>query len=75
MRSKIKDNRNLEDVNLDIHGRPKRTVASFQIDYKLWNEFDSNVEEEYGKYKKSFIIEDLIRKYMAKKTQQSQINK
>lgn len=67
MRAKIKDNRNLEDVNLDVHGRPKRTVVSFQISYPLWKDFDKVIEDEFGKYKKSLIIEDLIRKYLDKK--------
>lgn len=67
MRAKIKDNINLEDSNLDVNGRPKRTVVSFQISYPLWKDFDKVIEDEYGKYKKSLIIEDLIRKYLDKK--------
>lgn len=46
-------------------GKPKRCLASFQIETKLWKEFDKSVEKEHGKYKKSYIIENLIRKYLA----------
>lgn len=72
MRTRIKksdkyNNLKLEDPNLNVNGQVKKTVVSFQCEYKLWNDFDEMVESEYGKYKKSLIIEDLIRKYMAKK--------
>ncbi len=66
MRAKIKDNSNLQDEDLDVRGRPKRTVVSFQCDYSLWNEFDQEIESTYGKYKKSAVIESLIRQYMDK---------
>jgi hypothetical protein len=74
MRAKLKDNSNdnsnkvnLENDDLDIRGRPKKTVVSFQCDLKIWNHFDDIVESEWGKYKKSLIIEDLIRKYIESK--------
>jgi hypothetical protein len=53
--------------DLDIRGRPKKTVVSFQCDLKTWNMFDELVEWEYGLYKKSLVIEDDIKKYVAKK--------
>jgi hypothetical protein len=51
--------------DLNIRGKPKRGLASFQCEEKLWREFDKVVEESHGKYKKSYIIESLIREYMA----------
>jgi len=54
-----------EDLN--VRGKPKRGLASFQIEDKLWKEFDKLIEQEHGKYKKSYIIENLIREFMAAK--------
>lgn len=54
-----------QDQDLNIRGKPKRGLASFQIEEKLWKEFDKIVEKEHGRYKKSYIIESLIREYMA----------
>lgn len=45
----------------------KRSVVSFQIDRQLWKEFDEYVTERYGNYKKSILIESLIRKYLKQK--------
>lgn len=45
----------------------KRSVVSFQIDRELWKEFDEFVTERYGNYKKSILIESLIRKYLKQK--------
>jgi predicted AlkP superfamily phosphohydrolase/phosphomutase len=53
--------------DLNIRGKPKRGLASFQIEEKLWKEFDEQIEKEHGRYKKSYIIESLIREYMAVK--------
>lgn len=48
-------------------GKPKRALSSFQCEVKLWDEFDKLVEKEHGTYKKSYIIESLIREYMTNK--------
>jgi len=45
----------------------KKIIRSFHIDQPLWNEFDMCIEEEFGKYKKSLVIEFLIRNYMKEK--------
>ena len=45
----------------------KRSVVSFQVDRALWKEFDEYVTERYGNYKKSILIESLIRKYLKHK--------
>ena len=58
---------NLDNKDLNVFGNPKKTVVSFQVNYSLWKHFDEVVENEYGRYKKSLIIEDLIKKYLAKK--------
>jgi hypothetical protein len=50
---------------LNVRGKPKRGLASFQCEKKLWKEFDKVVEEQYGRYKKSYIIESLLREYIA----------
>ena len=55
------------DNDLNVWGKPKRGLASFQCEEKLWREFDKMIEEEHGKYKKSYILESLIRKYMTLK--------
>jgi hypothetical protein len=52
-----------EDLN--IRGKPKRGLVSFQCEEKLWRDFDNKIEMKYGRYKKSYIIESLIRQYMA----------
>jgi hypothetical protein len=54
-----------KNADLNIRGKPKRGLASFQCEDKLWREFDKKVEEQHGKYKKSYIIESLIREYMS----------
>jgi hypothetical protein len=54
-----------DDKDLNIRGRPRRGLASFQCEEKLWRDFDKKVEQQYGRYKKSYIIESLIREYMA----------
>ena len=51
--------------DLNLRGKPKRGLVSFQCEEKLWCDFDKKVEEDHGKYKKSYIIESLIREYMA----------
>lgn len=43
-----------------------RVVVSFRINKSLWIEFDELITERYGNYKKSFLIENLIKKYMIK---------
>jgi hypothetical protein len=53
-----------KNEDLNIRGKPKRGLASFQIEEKLWKDFDTKVEQIYGKYKKSYILENLIRKFM-----------
>lgn len=60
-------NKGYRDKDLNIRGKPKRGLASFQIENKLWKEFDQFVEQQHGKYKKSYIIESLIREFMAVK--------
>ena len=62
-----KNKKGYSDADLNVRGKPKRGLASFQCEEKLWREFDKTVEEEHGKYKKSYIIENLIREYMAAK--------
>jgi hypothetical protein len=57
-------NKGYKNEDLNIRGKPKRGLASFQIEEKLWNEFDRKVEQIYGKYKKSYILESLIRQFM-----------
>jgi hypothetical protein len=59
-----KEQQEQNEVDLNSRGRPRRGVVSFQIEMSLWREFDRKVEDEYGKYKKSYIIENLIRKFM-----------
>ena len=56
-----------KDKDLNPRGKPRRFLASFQIEEKLWREFDRVIEQDHGKYKKSYIIENLIREYMSKK--------
>ena len=51
--------------DLNINGKPKRGLVSFQCEEKLWHDFDKIVEKEHGKYKKSYIIESLLREFMA----------
>ena len=53
-----------KNEDLNIRGKPKRGLASFQIEDKLWREFDQRIEKQHGKYKKCYIIENLIREYM-----------
>lgn len=53
--------------DLNVRGKPKRGLVSFQCEKKLWQEFDNIVEKDHGKYKKSYIIESLIREYMSVK--------
>ena len=60
-------NKGYKNEDLNIRGKPKRGLASFQCEDKLWSEFDKIVEKEHGKYKKSYIIESLIREYVAVK--------
>lgn len=45
-----------------------RLAVSFQCEKKLWLEFDKFMTDRYGNYKKSILIESLIRKYLKKKT-------
>lgn len=45
----------------------ERIVVSFRCDKDLWMEFDTLMTEKYGNYKKSILIESLIRKYMKQK--------
>ena len=45
----------------------ERIIVSFRIDKSLWIEFDDFMTERYGNYKKSILIESLIRKYMKQK--------
>lgn len=52
------------DIDLDSKGKPKRGLVSFQIEQKIWKEFDKLIEEKYGRYKKSYILENLIRKFI-----------
>lgn len=54
-----------KNEDLNIRGKPKRGLASFQCEDKLWHEFDKIVEEQHGRYKKSYIIESLIREFVA----------
>ena len=60
MRSNIK----IDNNNSGEETTTKKGVVSFQIDLKLWAEFDHRIESEYGRYKKSKIIENLIRNFM-----------
>ena len=53
------------DKDLNLRGKPRRFLASFQIEEKLWRDFDKMIEQQHGKYKKSYIIENLIREYMS----------
>ena len=59
--NKINNNNTTEEVTTNSS---KKGVVSFQIDLKLWAEFDHRIESEYGRYKKSKIIENLIRNFM-----------
>ena len=49
---------------------PKNTriVVSFRIDKKLWLDFDNYVTSNYGNYKKSPLLESMIRQYMEKQS-------
>jgi len=47
--------------------KDRRIVVSFQCDRDLWLLFDEFMTEKYGNYKKSILIESLIRKYMKQK--------
>lgn len=65
-----------DDKDLNIKtGRPRRGLVSFQCEDKIWREFDKMVEEKHGKYKKSYIIENLIRKYMMMESEKNNNNK
>jgi hypothetical protein len=44
-----------------------RIVVSFRCDKGTWIEFDEFLTEKFGNYKKSIIIEHLIKKYMKQK--------
>ena len=44
-----------------------KVFASIHIDTKLWTAFDELIEQEFGKYKKSLVIEFLIRDYIKNK--------
>ena len=44
-----------------------RILVSMRIMEDLWQEFDSIIEKEYGRYKKSRVIEYLIREYVRNK--------
>lgn len=50
--------------NIIDNNDEKKIVRSIQINAKLWNEFDTVVENLWGRYKKSYIIEDMIAKYL-----------
>lgn len=56
----------LHEDYLDVKGREKRSVQSFQCSVMLWLKFRRMVESKYGKYKQSYVIEDLIRKWIQK---------
>jgi len=58
----------LPDSDLDIRGREKRTVQSFQCGVNTWKQFGVVVERKYGKYKKSYVIESLIDKWIKANT-------
>lgn len=60
---------------LDNTDDKKKIVRSFQIGSKLWNEFDQLVENEFGQYKKSLVIEHLIRKFMIEKCKKEEEGK
>ena len=45
----------------------KKIRVSLFIDSPLWIEFDQVIEKEFGKYKKSLVIEHLIRNHMKEK--------
>lgn len=59
--------------NKDIED-DKKIVRSIQINTQLWNEFDKLTEKEFGHYKKSIIIEHLIRQYMLEKNRKDKNN-
>jgi hypothetical protein len=50
-----------------------RLLVSFRCDKMLWFEFDAFMTEHYGNYKKSILIESLIRKYMKQKKESIQV--
>lgn len=56
MRKSVKVNK---EHNANI---TERRLVSFQCDRNLWNEFDNYVVETYGNYKKSLVLESLIRR-------------
>ena len=55
-----------EDDNNSTNNK-KKIIRSIQIDPQLWSDFDKWVINEYGEYKKSLVIEFLIRQYMNEK--------
>lgn len=61
------ESKGYDKKDLNLRGKPRRGLVSFQIEEKLWKEFDNIVEKNHGKYKKSYIIESLIREYMSVK--------
>jgi len=56
----------LPEDELNILGKEKRTVVSFQCKNSIWKKFDRMIENKYGKYKKSSVLEEMIRRYVEK---------
>ena len=54
------------DDELNILGKEKRTVVSFQCKHSIWKKFHRMIENKYGKYKKSSVLEEMIRRYVEK---------
>jgi hypothetical protein len=56
----------IPEDEIDLRGHEKRGVCSFQCSESLWRKFDKIVEKHYGKYKKSKIIEEMLRRFVDK---------
>lgn len=74
-RNSYSNDDNFGNPKFNEYGREKKTVVSFQITKSVWNKFDELVERDFGKYKKSLIIEDLIRKYNEKYNNKNKIER
>jgi hypothetical protein len=61
----------LPDDEIDMKGHERRGVVSFQCSDPLWKKFDRVVEKTYGKYKKSKILEEMIRRFVDKEEKKS----
>ena len=48
----MRNNNKIDEKQEEEVDTSRKGVVSFQIDLRLWREFDHRIESEYGRYKK-----------------------